>query len=431
MISKNKIFALCAVGLLGAALSGCSNAAPADLTIWCPSTDGDVMEEIVKNFKAAYPEYAEKTFSVVASHAEGDVQAEVKKDKTIAGDVFCIVDDNIRSAVDAETLLAIDDSEKAGIVASDTQDAVDSCSIDGKLYGYPYRADNAPLLIYNKKIVSDVAAATLDGILAACAEKNAKLYWDIANGWYVPSPFWGNGVTQKLTKDTDGVLKIDTTLYSDAGVAAAEALMATYINNKSAFEISSAANTIEAAFESETAGAAIFWNDTANIQPKIVSKGGTIGIAHLPSITINNQQVKMKSFLGYKAIAINNYVKTRGEETEKLAKLFAKFAANKDSQELRVKLGYGPSNVTVSNTADAKALPWVKAIADQMDPNVGGGTVPQASNVTSNFWDPMATVGTAIKNATKLGDWGSYGTAKKILKNIVNSSGWISHEYNK
>lgn len=425
MISKNKVFALSSLALLAATLGGCGGKT-ADLTIWCPAVDGQVMDALVKNFKAANPDYADKVFSVVATHAEGDVQADVKKDKTVAGDVFCLADDNIRAAVDADTLLKLDDADKTAVATSDGKDAVDACSIDGDLYGYPYRADNSTLLIYNKKIVSDEQAKTLDGILAACAANNAQFYWDLANGWYNPAPFWGNGVTQKLTKDDKGIEQIDTTLYSTKGVEAAEALMATYFNNKTSFQISSDQATIEAGFADGKAGACIFWNDTATIEAKIVAAGGEMGVAHLPSITIGSKQVEMKSFLGYKAIAINNYVVEKGEETVTLAKKFAKYLASKEAQEIRIQLGYGPSNLEVAGTSEAKTLPWVAAINAQRNL---GGTVGQAANVTGNFWDPMATIGTQIKNATKLGDWGTYGTAKKMLKSVVTTAGWVATEF--
>ena len=61
MINKKKVLgfvaALALIGGAGAGLASCGGGSgPADLTYWCTTYDNDVMDQIVAEFKKAYPD---------------------------------------------------------------------------------------------------------------------------------------------------------------------------------------------------------------------------------------------------------------------------------------------------------------------------------------------------------------------------------------
>ena len=181
-----------------------------------------MMATIIKDFKAANPK-ATGEIKVSANFGEGEVATNLTKDVTAAADVMCIADDNIRASVKARALTALTADDKAAITKTDGATAVGVGSISDTLYGYPYRADNSYVLMYNKTLFTADQVGSLDTLLAAAKDKKTSVYFDLANGWYGASYLWANGCTQ--TVDTDG--KFQCTFDSDAGVAAATAMLST------------------------------------------------------------------------------------------------------------------------------------------------------------------------------------------------------------
>lgn len=414
MISKKtNVLTLGAAVLMSIGLASCGGTAAADLTLWVPALDNDVTNTIIENFKTANPDYAGKNIVIKSNIAEGETAGNLTKDKTEAADVFCTADDNLATAVDADCLLDLT-SDKASILASDGQDALDAVTVDDKVYGYPYRSDNTYELIYDTTVVSADQAKTLEGIIAACKAAGKKFYYNITDSWYITGYMIANGSTFGVKK-VDGVKKIESTFYSSKGVAVAEAMNTLYNSNTDTFVASSEQSAIEAGFGDKTIGACVLWNDVSALQ----DKNANVTVTKLPTMKIGDVDKQMYSFRGYKAIAVNNNVVDNGHKD--LAIAFAKYMAGEASQDLRVSLSYGPSNIKSMAKDAAKALPWFKAITAQ-----GDAFVAQAPNVTSYYWDPVKNFSSLIKSDNH---FGTFGSAKKALKNMVNSDGWIDYTF--
>lgn len=419
---KAGILALGALVLGGLASCGSQSA---DLVIWCPSNDQVLMQQIIEDFKTANPAYADKTIAIRGNYAEGETSAPLMADKTAAADVICMVDDNIRASVDANTLLDISD-EKDAIVKSDGQGAVDACSIDGKLYGYPYRSDNAFMLIYNSEIVSDEQAKSVEGILAACKTASdqkgvdVKFHYNISEGWYGVSYFQAFGLGQDVAYDEDGVASITSDYYSSQGVQIADRAMELAQQYPTTWEMSIETATVESGFENGTVGAAIIWNDYNNI----LAKCPTAKVTTLPTLTVDSVTEQLVSFIGYKAMVVNNYVAdpSRPEGTEELARAFARFATSKDAQEERISLGYGPSNLELTATITEDELPFVACVNEQA---AAGKTVSQALTTTADFWTPLQEFGGYIKARS----WGTLKTSRAALSALINKTGWEVYDF--
>ncbi len=385
--------------------------AETDLTLWVPTTDTDfITNTVIEGYKKAHSDFKGK-ITIKANLGEGDVRTELAKDLDTAADIMCIADDNIRSAANSKLLTSLDDSEQAAIKVSDGENAVTAGSLDGTLYGYPYRGDNGYILFYNKEIFTNPETVeSMDDLLAEANQKNVKVYWDMANGWYSPAPFWANGIDFHL--DADG--NIVSNFESDAAAKAGVALMNQYKTYGGTTLVYSSDNgVIEKGFKDKTVGACILWNDYASLKAQI---GDNLGYTVLPSMTIDGEEKALHTFNGYKFMSVKAGLSSAKTE---LAKSFCEYATSPEVQLARAKaLGHGPSNLTVADNADVKALPFVGQIAEMM---AAGHTHAQAPNVNDNFWTPMGSIGATISQGAANDSWGTFGTGEEGAKSFFAS----------
>ena len=420
MISK-KLIAL-SLGALVMGLSSCGVTAgsKADLTYWCATPDATIMEEFVAEFKASKEEYKDLKIEALAYYGEGDVYAQLHKDLEAAADVMAIADDNILSGITAEEIVAFSDEEKAAAIASDGAAAVEACSLNGTMYGLPYRADNAPMPIYDSTVyTSPDQLASLEAVLETAQKAGKKVYFDICNGWYNATLLTAGGATFTRQKNAKGVYE----MYTDAadadkidGVAAAlDSFKTLYNTYKDTWVVSSDNAKVEAGFEDGSIAYVFLWNDLN----AILEKNANAKVGLWPTIKINANDVQMKCFLGYKA-----YVCKENDNTERvaLAKEFAKFLAGKNAQVKRAKdLKYGPSNLEAQATEDAKGLEFSARIADMA---AKGATIGQAINTTGDFWTPMQNLGNEVTSGKE--GWGDAGSAKRLIQTFVSNQGWTN-----
>lgn len=377
-----------------------------DLTLWVPTTDTDfITNTVIEGYKTSHPEFKGK-ITIKANLGEGDVRTELAKDLDTAADIMCIADDNIRSAANSKLLASLTDSEESAIKTTDGENAVTAGSLDGTLYGYPYRGDNGYILFYNKAVFTNPETVeSMDDLLSAAKEKGVKVYWDMANGWYSPAPFWANGVDFHL--DGDG--NIVSTFDSDEAVKAGMALMKQYKNYGGTTLVYSSDNgQIESGFKDGTVGACILWNDFNGLKAQV---GDNLGYTVLPSMTIDGEEKALHTFNGYKFMSVKAGLSSAKTE---LAKSFCEYATSADVQLERARqLGHGPSNLSVASNAYVKDLAFVGQIAEMM---AAGHTHAQAPNVNDNFWTPMGSIGATISQGAATDTWGSFGTGEAGAK---------------
>ncbi|MBO5928465.1 MAG: extracellular solute-binding protein, partial [Clostridia bacterium] len=272
---------------------------------------------------------------------------------------------------------------KEMVKAENIEGSVAAASIGDKLYAYPMTADNGYFLYYDKSVISEEDAKTLDGILAAAAKRGKKVLMDVSNGWYISSFFLGAGC--KFGINEQGKQTCD--FNNDNGVAAGEAVKAlcaheAFITGEDAILTGGIGNTI-------SAGISGTWTADA-IKEKL---GDNYAATKLPTFTLAGQQVQMKSFAGYKLMGVNAQTK-RPKEAMKLAE----YLTNEANQLMRFeKRAMGPSNKKAAQNEKVKQNVALAALANQ---NAFG--VSQA-NVLSSTWGPLEAFGTAMegKNYTK------------------------------
>ena len=378
------------------------------ISLWCPTDDTELFNERIAEFKAANPDNKYE-YKVVANYGEGDVAAALAKDASAAADMFAIADDNIPTPAKNGFLAALTEDEEAAVLVSDGAAGVQAGSYKDTLYGYPYRADNGYILFYNPTIFDEETVESMDALMAAAADEGVKVYWDLKNGWYGPSPFWANGVEFTVDADTG---KMVTGFGTEEAAEVADTLMDMYTTyGGTTWVLSSDTGVIDAGFEDGTVGAFVLWNHYSDLVAKVGEDN--VACAKLPELRIGEENKQLGSFNGYKYMSIN--AKVTGDKLA-AAKAFAAFFTNEENQlkNLAAK-NYGPSNLEAAASPEVQAKPFLGQIAEMVSL---GATVAQGPNVNDNFWTPMGSVGAALEAGT----WGEgYETSLDFMLAVADA----------
>ncbi len=343
------------------------------LKVWGAQEDQAMLKTMTEAFEKENPDIKyDISFGVVG---EKDTQTKLLEDPAAAADVFAFPDDQLKELLRAGVLYEIT-LNKETIREEHVEGAVEAATVDDKLYAYPMTADNGYFLYYDKSVLTAEDVKTLDGLLEAAAQKGKKVLMDISNGWYVSSFFLSAGCTLGLE---DGKQTCD--FNSDAGVAAGKAVQAlcahpAFITGEDAILTGGIGSTI-------AAGVSGTWTADA-IKDKL---GENYAATKLPTVTLDGEQVQMKSFAGYKLLGVNSATKHPKE-----AMRLAEFLTNEENQLMRFEQrAMGPSNKKAAASDKVKENVALAALAMQNQYGV------VQDDVLSTTWEPLEAFGTAME----------------------------------
>ena len=400
----NKKLSALALGLTAMALASCgggnngggSKEPTFDLkdgesiTYWCPETDTAFFAAKVAEFKKAHPEF-KGDITLLENVGEGEVKAALTKDPETSADVFEIADDNIPDCVTGRAMTtfgnASSDNGKA-LIERYGADAVSAVTLKGQIYGVPYRNDNGYVLSYDKSIVSDEDAKTVEGIIAACKKAGATFNFDLTNSWYTFAPVWAAG--GRTYTDDNGVFHSEIATQSIANVVYDFAK----IVKDAGTTWNHAADDAKFGDTTTPLGAVVLWNHSEAQKAKL---GDRLGIAELPSFTSGGKSYALKTFQGYKALGMRRATAfTAGKKIT--AEAFAMYMGSDAVAEARLKeLSQGVSNKTVAAKTELWTSEWIAKLSAMSSK---GNTVAQANGSSGSFWNPAGALGAAIKGGT-------------------------------
>ena len=348
------------------------------LRVWGAEEDEELINQIISGFVSEYGSQA--NFNIVfEAHSESECKDNILGDVLNAPDVFTFADDQLMALVASGVLKEIENGSE--ISGRNLQAASDAASINGKIYAYPLTADNGYFLFYNKEFISDEAAQTMDGLLAAASAAGKQVFMEMTSGWYMYS-FFGN-TDMKIGLNDDGIStncnwNAKYTSITGADVAAGMAAIGT--NPAMATEPSGGfADGVKAG--TFVAGISGIWDENSIKE----AWGDNYAATKLPTYTVAGQQLQMSSYAGYKMVGVNSY-----SANAKWAAVFADWMTNEQNQTLRFNLrGQGPSNMNASGSgevAQSKAIQALQAQAPYSSLQRVGGT----------YWDAATAFGTAI-----------------------------------
>jgi len=360
------------------------------LKVWGPDLAKDILKDQCDAFIAKYPE---KNITIeVLPQSESDAGSKVLADPDTAADVFGFPSDQLDMLVNAGVLAPVFENENAvanlsaEVIKSWNDDnSVEAATMDGILYAFPETSDNGYMLFYDKRVVSDEQAKTLEGIFEAAKAANRKFIMDAGTGFYsCIFPFTGG---LRLEGTVDDVQQFND--YDEDKVVATMKAFGTLFREYSEFFTSVDAAQVISGLEQQTCAAGI--DGVWHAADAVKNLGENIGFAKLPTIKVNGTDEQIISMQGYKFIGVK-----KASKFPESAQLLAAYLTSEEAQLARAeKIMWGPSNKVAAASDVVKNSPSINAILEQ-----GKHSVAQIS-VSQTFWEPMGGLGSYLINKEK------------------------------
>lgn len=407
-MKKKNIISLIACGALALSatlgMTACGGGGSGSITVWVAADELPTLNKMLDSFKEANPDFGLEIKTGIGG--SGDALTNVATDPTVAADVYCYANDQLVDLITLNALSPIPEATVNKLKEENYENSVMSGYHNGKYYGYPYAADNGYFLYYNKAVVSDKQAETLEGILNACTKAGKYFIYNMEEAWYVGAFFLGTAegcvggtytttyegttVAESYTNFNEMAAGQDTYTIAQVGAQAMidlvdykadcftsgdDAIISQYLNG----------NTKETMFGACISGT---WN-AALIQEKL---GDNYAATKLPTFhsSLTGTDYQMGSLAGYKLFGVN----PNTQHTAKAHQLAA-YLTSEAMQDLRfTDLQTGPSNIKAAEKQEVKDNVAQAAIALQAKYATLQGCF------TSKYWDPMKQLGSDIYKAT-------------------------------
>lgn len=380
MKNKFKVAMLAAamsVAMAAGSASAAEVASDAKIKVWGSQEDQEMLQTIIENFKADYPEAAdwEITTAVVSS---ADAKSEVLKDPAVAADVFEFASDQIAELQAAGVLYRVT-RNKEEIIANNIENSVEAATIDGEMYGYP-NTSNSYFMYYDKSKYTEEEVKNLETMLAKELEDGVTNFsMDIDNGWYTASFFFGAGCT---LFGEDGMDASQCDFNSAAGLLAGDYILSLAQNPKVANHDDA---LLLAGFKDGSLAASVTgtWNAAA-IQESL---GENFGVTTFPTITLSDgTEMAPSTIVNFNLYGVNAQTKYPLESM-----MFAEYLSSEKCQKIRFEVrNSSPTNVNLVNDTELLATsPAVATLSQQVLTSTVQPSIPQIAN----FWSPMEAFG--------------------------------------
>ena len=360
---KKILAAVTSIIICAALISGCNSGKNVTLTVWCAEMDKKIITEMVNGFLATNP--AIKGIEIEICEDDNTRQT-FEDDTAAAADVICIPHDQLGALVSQGYLLEITGDAHSKEIAGNTVPSVRAGQVEGKQYGFPSSFETH-MLFYDKSVISDTAAQTLEGIIACdIPEDMIHFGMDFGNAYFTANWFYTYGCNLFGENGED---KDQCDFDSDAGIAA----MSYLIDNRENFG-DVTGDTVADLFREHKLGAYIGgpWNAAAITD----ALKGNYGCARLPDVAGKD----MRSFAGFKLYCVNANTKNA-----KVAMDLAAWLTNPDNQKLRFQeRNLIPVALSLADDIDVAVSTTAKAVMAQGVNAVAMPSIPEMSN----FWAP-------------------------------------------
>lgn len=389
-MKKRAVSALTAVVMVASlavtGLTGCgssdSDKESVRLMVWSPQGDqskdkGEWLQTCCNAFAEEHPEW-DITF-VYGVADEASSAGQVSQDAEASADVFLYANDNLTTMTDADALVKFGGKYREEIEATNSQTSLDSVTKDGEIYGVPF-AINTWFLFYDKSVFSEEDVKNLDTML-----EKGVVSFPFTNSWYLPAFYIGNGCTL-FGDGTDASAGVDF-----GGEKAREVTdylidLESNPNFRIDADGSGIAGMREGSINAMFSGS---W-DAGAIKEAL---GDNMGVAALPTYTLNGEEKQMYAYAGTKAVGVNAQSDYMVQAVE-----LAIFLANEYSQRLHYELeDVVPCHTALLEDEEIMSDEVVAAINDTF--NRTSILQPNLAEM-SNCWTPVENMGKGIRNGS-------------------------------
>ena len=353
-----------------------------DITMWVSEKDNvaDLFRAQIDKFEAANPGIIINPS--IEGVTEADAGSKVVADVASAPDIFCFAQDQLARLVQASALAKLGVSAQATVKELNDAGSVAASTVAGTMYAYPMTSDNGYYMYYDTSIISEEDAKDLAKLVKACEDNNVKFRFALENAWYTASFFFATGCDSQWTMDAEGNFNaVNDDFNSDKGLIAMKGMQ---ILAKSPAYDSDADNFVDA-------GVIVtgIWNAGSAEE----HFGENLGVAELPSFTVDGQSYHLGGYSGFKLMGVKP---TNDPKKAAVLSLLAQYLTNEECQLERYEaFQWGPSNKAAQASEAVQSNPSLAALAAQIaNPN----TKPQGQ-IHGSWWDIAKVLGADAKNA--------------------------------
>lgn len=345
-----------------------------DLTVWSPQEDQDTnwLQDQCEAFAAEHPNW--KINFNYGVCPEGEAKDNVTKDVEAAADVYMLANDNIPDLVSAGALSELGGDYLGYVTSTNSDSILASVTYNDSVVAFPF-TPNTWFMYYDKSVFSEDDVKNFDTMLEKAGEAGKKVSFKLTDSWYIEAFYVANGCTL-FGDGTDTDAGID--FGGDKAAAVTEYLVDLAANPN--FLVDADGSGLAGLGDSVAALFSGTW-DAEAVKEKL---GDNMGVAALPTVTIDGKEGQMKSFIGSKAIGVNP-----NAENMQVAMALAAYLAGEDAQ----KDHYDMRNILPTNTNIAVDDEIATAVADAMiNTSIMQPLVPEMSN----YWSPAENMGKAL-----------------------------------
>ena len=370
-------------------LTGCGNGSGGDaaqekirLMVWSPSEDqskesGEWLQTMCESFAEENPQW-DITF-VYGVADEATAANQVSQDPEASADVFMYANDTLTTLTDANALAKFGGKYRKEIESVNTPEVLKSLTMDGELYGVPFTT-NTWYMYYDKSVFSEEDVKNLEAML-----EKGTVAFPFTNSWNLPAFYFGNGCTlfgdgtdESKGADFGGEKAVEVTNY-----------LIDLLKNSN-FKIdadgSGIAGLRDGSIHAMFSGS---W-DANNVKDAL---GENMGVAALPTYTLNGIEKQMYSYAGSKAIGVNPNAKNM-EAAVKLAVYLGGEEAQRAHYEFR--------NVVPCHTKllEDKTIAENPVIVAQNETFNHTSVLQPFVAKMNNCWVPVENMGKGIRNGS-------------------------------
>lgn len=360
--------------------------------IWVSEVDGiaDLFKTLCNQFNK--DNNLNYTYEVVGV-TEAESATQMLTSVSDGADIYCFAQDQFSRLVEGGALSKLGVKASEFVKENNTAASAAACASGSDYYAYPLTADNGYFMYYNKEVITDESHLdSLEDLIQDCEDAGYNFSMETnTSAWYLASFFMAYDKDMKQlchsnwTTDEKGKFTgVDDTYNSDNGVIASRGIQK--LVKSTASHSSSTTSDLDAATKSAVLVSGTWaYTDVKNIL------GDNMGVAPLPSFTVDGNKYHMGSYTGYKLMGVKP--QSDAVKASNLHKL-AQYLTGYDGQMQRLKeAGWGPSNKKAQESDEFKNNPALSALAIQ---NTYATTQGQ---IHGSWWDIAKVIADGLKEA--------------------------------
>lgn len=348
-----------------------------DLTVWSPQEDQDTnwLQDQCEAFAAEHPNW--KINFNYGVCGEGEAKDNVTKDVEAAADVYMLANDNIPDLVSAGALSELGGDYLGYVTSTNSDSILASVTYNDSVVAFPFTS-NTWFMYYDKSVFSEDDVKNFDTMLEKAGEAGKKVSFKLTDSWYIEAFYVANGCTL-FGDGTDTDAGID--FGGDKAAAVTEYLVDLAANPN--FLVDADGAGLAGLGDSVAALFSGTWDADA-VKEKL---GDNMGVAALPTVTIDGKEGQMKSFIGSKAIGVNP-----NAENQQVAMSLAAYLAGEKAQTAHYEMrNILPSNINISLADDPIATAVTNVMTDT-------SIMQPLCKEMSNYWSPAENMGKNIQS---------------------------------